>query len=63
MGFTAVPDGTLLSVETDGFKNDEERVAGEAGWTQILGWLQRYHARPAEARVGPAGLEPATRPL
>jgi uncharacterized protein YndB with AHSA1/START domain len=45
MTFAANPDGTLLGVTCSGFKDEADRIAGEQGWREILGWLERYLSR------------------
>ncbi len=46
MRFEATATGTLLTIASEGHANEEERIADERGWDEILGWLNSGVAAP-----------------
>jgi uncharacterized protein YndB with AHSA1/START domain len=40
MRFEATASGTLLTITSEGHASEEERIADERGWDEILGWLK-----------------------
>jgi uncharacterized protein YndB with AHSA1/START domain len=46
MRFEAAAPGTLLTITSEGHANEEERIADERGWDEILGWLKIGVAAP-----------------
>jgi uncharacterized protein YndB with AHSA1/START domain len=52
MRFEAATGGTLMTITSDGNANEEERIADERGWDEILGWLANDLTRERNPMTG-----------